>query len=103
MANTDEPTDSQAPKPVTQTSKIEMGLNWNTGMVVVQAVTKAEGQADVATIINIPADAFVQAGASVCMQLVQRLQQEREAASGSGGRILKVMPGQVPGDLRRKH
>lgn len=75
---------------------VQFGMNWDTGTVIIQATAQGEEKA---TIIQVPAQSFVEAAVSIGTQLLQRLNTHAKG----GGRILVAPPGLMPGDLRRKH
>lgn len=87
----------EIPRPQTLPTKVEMGMDWATGMVIIQATVQG---AETATVIQLPIQKFIEAAVSLGQQLLMRLNKAHE--KGSSGLVIPT-PGQVPGDLRRKH
>lgn len=88
------PDDStSSPSSEVKPTKIELGMNWDTGMVLVQSMVPGQKEA---VRIEIPIDAYVSSAVALGQQLLQRMQANKPAS-----KILAPHPGQVPGDLRR--
>lgn len=92
MASDDstQPSSSTSPEASTQPTKVTLGMNWDTGMVQVQA--QVHGQ-DTATTIQVPLEAYVSSAVALGAQLLQRMQVQQASTK-------KIIPAR-PGDLRR--
>ena len=93
MANDDNGT-NETPKPEQKQAKVEIGMDWGIGQVIIQSQVEGE---ETVTQIRIPADVYVQSAISIGMQMLQGIQK-----ASKDSKIVLAHPGQVPGDLRGK-
>lgn len=81
---------ADAKAPVTQKAKVEMGVDWEHAQVIIQSTVEGEAKA---TVIAIPAEAFVQMGVSVGMTMIQKLEAMKKANKPDIAVIGSLPPG----------
>lgn len=67
----------------TKAVPLEIGVDWDNGVVLIQTAVEHEG-ATVPIKVAMPCQVFVEAGVSIGMQMVQRIQEAQKEASRSG-------------------